>query len=93
LLNYFIEANEKDHSVIIQEIVPGEVTDRISYCAYFDKKQKSIVSFYYSGIRAYPDDFGNLVLIKNVEPIKKLEEMIKDIVDEIGFLWIIGSRI
>jgi D-aspartate ligase len=92
LKEYFKKSLDKNHQVIIQEISPGKVSDRISFCAYFDRNHNPIAKFYYAGIRAYPDEFGNLVLIKSINPITHLEKITTEVVIETGFYGILEAE-
>jgi predicted ATP-grasp superfamily ATP-dependent carboligase len=75
---------ERNHKVIVQEIIPGDISDYYGCDVFYDKNSNPNGVFMYRRIRDWPQRFGNGCLIESVyEP--ELEEITTRLIKKIGY--------
>lgn len=67
LISLFGKAYEKQHQVMLQEIIPGDATAMFGFNAYYDKTGTPHGGFVYQRLREWPLGFGNGCYIQSVE--------------------------
>jgi D-aspartate ligase len=91
LLFYFKKASEKNHEVIIQEIIPGDADSMHGFNAYYDKTSTPHGMFQYQRIREWPIGFGNGCYIQHVsEPV--LEQETTKLMKKIGYYGFVDAE-
>jgi len=91
LLSVFSKVYEKNHEVMLQEIIPGGADTMFGYNAYYDHSGTPHGMFMYQRIREWPLGFGNGCYIQHVEePI--LEHMTTSLIQKIGFYGIVDAE-
>ncbi len=91
LLSVYSKVHEKNHDVMLQEIIPGEADTMYGCNAYFDRRGTPHGMFVYQRIREWPLGFGNGCYIQHVdEPI--LEHMTTSLIQKIGFYGIVDAE-
>ncbi len=91
LLSVFSKVYEKNHEVMLQEIIPGGADTMFGYNAYYDHSGSPHGMFMYQRIREWPLGFGNGCYIQHVEePI--LEHMTTSLIQKIGFYGIVDAE-
>jgi predicted ATP-grasp superfamily ATP-dependent carboligase len=91
LLSVFSKVYEKNHEVMLQEIIPGGADTMFGYNAYYDHSGTPHGMFMYQRIREWPLGFGNGCYIQHVEePI--LERMTTSLIQKIGFYGIVDAE-
>lgn len=91
LIKFYNKALSKNHDVVIQEIIPGNVRNMYGFNAYIDKKSDPLGIFMYRRIREYPVNFGNGCTIENVN-IPEFHEMIIPLVKKIKYYGLIDAE-
>ena len=91
MTKYYSKALEKNHDVIIQEIIPGSATHMYGFNAYYSKNFAPHTKFMYRRIREWPHTFGNGCLIKPIiQP--ELETIITKLIKKIKYYGIVDAE-
>jgi predicted ATP-grasp superfamily ATP-dependent carboligase len=85
------KANNQNHEVLVQEIIPGKVENMYGLNTYFRKGFKPRNIFMYQRIREWPHNFGNGCFIQKAD-IPELEKIVIDLVSKINFQGIIDAE-
>jgi predicted ATP-grasp superfamily ATP-dependent carboligase len=91
LLSVYTKVHEKNHEVMIQEIIPGKADSMFGCNAYFDRQGTPHGLFVYRRIREWPLGFGNGCYIQHVEE-PDLEKMTTELIQKIGFYGIVDAE-
>lgn len=92
LIYLYKKASSKNHEVIIQEIIPGNVRNMYGLNAYFDKTFSPNGVFMYRRIREWPHGMGNGCYIESVK-IPEIEKIITPLIKNIKYHGIIDAEI
>jgi predicted ATP-grasp superfamily ATP-dependent carboligase len=92
LFQLYRKALLKNHEVMIQEIIPGNVRNMYGLNAYYDKNFTPNCVFMYRRIREWPHTFGNGCFIESVK-IPELEELVTPLIKKIKYYGIIDAEI
>jgi len=91
LLSLYTKAHEKNHEIMLQEIIPGEADTMFGFNAYYDHHGTPHGMFVYQRIREWPLGFGNGCYIQHAdEPI--LEHMTTSLIRKIDFYGIVDAE-
>ena len=91
LLSLYRKAHEKNHEMMLQEIIPGEADTMFGYNAYYDHRGTPHGMFMYQRIREWPLGFGNGCYIQHVqEPI--LEQITTSLMQKIDYYGIVDAE-
>ncbi len=91
LLSLYTKAHEKNHEIMLQEIIPGEADTMFGFNAYYDHHGTPHGMFVYQRIREWPLGFGNGCYIRHAdEPI--LEHMTTSLIRKIDFYGIVDAE-
>lgn len=91
LLSYYGKAQEKNHEMMLQEVIPGAANTQCGYNAYYDRTGKPHGIFMYQRIREWPLGFGNGCYIQQVqEPI--VEQITTPLMKKIGYYGIVDAE-
>lgn len=91
LLSYYSKALEKNHEMMLQEIIPGAAHTECGYNAYYDQTGAPHGIFMYQRIREWPLGFGNGCYIQQVqEPL--LEQITTPLMKKIGYYGIVDAE-
>lgn len=91
LLSVYMKVHEKNHEVMIQEIIPGKADSMFGCNAYFDRQGTPHGLFVYRRIREWPLGFGNGCYIQQVEE-PDLEHMTTELIQKIEFYGIVDAE-
>ena len=92
LINFYKKALSKNHELIIQEIIPGNVRNMHGLNAYYDKTFSPNGVFMYRRIREWPHGMGNGCFIESVK-IPELEKIINPLIKNIRYYGIIDAEL
>jgi len=92
LIYKYTIATEKNHELLIQEIIPGDVNHMYGFNAYYDSMHQCHGGFAYKRIREWPPKFGNGCFIKHTETID-LEEQVTLLMKKIKFSGIVDVEV
>lgn len=91
LQSIYRKIHEKNHEVMVQEIIPGGAHTMYGYNAYYDRDGNPHGMFMYQRIREWPLGFGNGCYIQRVlEP--SLEQITTSVVQTIGYHGIVDAE-
>jgi D-aspartate ligase len=91
LLSLYTKAHEKNHEIMLQEIIPGEADTMFGFNAYYDHHGTPHGMFVYQRIREWPLGFGNGCYIQHVEE-PMLEQMTTSLIRKIDFYGIVDAE-
>jgi len=91
LLSLYTKVYEKNHEVMLQEIIPGQADTMFGYNAYYDHHGTAHGIFMYQRIREWPLGFGNGCYIQRVEE-PSLEHLTTSLIQKIGFYGIVDTE-
>lgn len=87
----YAKAHEKNHEIILQEIIPGEADTMFGYNAYYDHSGVPHGMFMYQRIREWPLEFGNGCYIQHVhEPI--LEQITTSLIRTMDYYGVVDAE-
>jgi len=78
LINFYKLTSRYNIEVMIQEIIPGPVTNMFGIVGYFDKTHEPRAFLAYHRLREYPHGFGNSSLMESI-PISEVLPMKEEI--------------
>ena len=91
LLSVYRKVHEKNHEIMVQEIIPGDAHTMYGYNAYYDRDGTPHGCFMYQRIREWPLGFGNGCYIQHVQkPI--LEQITTSLIQKIGYYGIVDAE-
>jgi len=91
LTKYYDKSISKNHEMVIQEIIPGNVSNKYGYNAYYDHNFNPHGTCMYRRIREWPHILGNGCLIQRVN-IPELKEIITPLLKKIKYYGIIDAE-
>ena len=92
LIHLYKKSLSKNHQVVIQEIIPGNVRNMYGLNAYYDKTFSPNGVFMYRRIREWPHGLGNGCYIESVK-IPELEKIITPLIKNIKYFGIIDAEV
>lgn len=91
LLQLYRTAFEKNHEVLIQEIIPGNARNMCGMNAYYDKSFVPHGVFMYRRIREWPHGMGNGCFIESIK-LPVLEKLLTPFIKNLGYYGIVDAE-
>jgi len=91
LINHYNLAKEKNHEIIIQEIIPGDASNMIGLNAYYNEKSEPLGVFIHRRIRQWPADFGNGCFIEHIYQ-EDIENIVNSLIKKIKYHGIVDAE-
>jgi len=85
------KADEKNHEILVQEIIPGEESKEYGFNTYYDHNFNPVGIFTYQTIRGRPHMFGINCSIQQAS-LPELEEIVTSIVKKIKYYGIVDAE-
>jgi len=91
LIQGYNKAGERNHEVIIQEIIPGDESKKYGFNTYYDHDFDPVGIFAYQRTRGRPYMFGITCAIQHVK-LPELEEIVTLLVKKIRYYGIVDAE-
>ncbi len=93
LKKWYTKTQQKHHTMMIQEIIPGDAPHNYGLNTYYTKTNHTPHGIiHYQRIRAWPPLFGNGCFIRTI-PTRHLQKIITPLIQDIGYHGIIDAEI
>lgn len=91
MIALFSKAYEKQHKMMVQEIIPGDARAMFGFNAYYDRTGTVRGGFVYQRLREWPVGFGNGCYIQSAEQ-PTLGQMTGSLVKKVGYYGIVDAE-